>query len=222
MTGSAAPTHRCSNPCALCDDPHGSVFLPAPTGPCGISLSADDRHAVRCVTERSEAMKDKGRTSEREYQDRQRDHAFRAGGLEPRQGRTGDPRTSGAQPVPIGKTVSQGKARNTGMGVSDFPAWWAQLQALANPIRRELHLFMLLSGLRRTDVLTARWVNFDDRPAVAPLAVAKRRRRARVRTTALDCDDGLPGARQGSRANLLSRTKARFGFSRRPAAMSQR
>jgi hypothetical protein len=62
-----APT---SNPCALCDDPHGSVFLPAPTGPCGISLSADNRHAVRCVTERSEAMKDKDRTSEREHQDR--------------------------------------------------------------------------------------------------------------------------------------------------------
>jgi len=55
---------------ALCDDPHGSVFLPAPTGPCGISLSADDRHAVRCVTKRSEAMKDKDRTSERQYQDR--------------------------------------------------------------------------------------------------------------------------------------------------------
>ena len=64
------PTHRSSNPSALCDDPHGSVFLPAPTGPCDISLSVDDRHAVRCVTERSEAMKDKDRTSERQYQDR--------------------------------------------------------------------------------------------------------------------------------------------------------
>jgi integrase len=47
------------------------------------------------------------------------------------------------------------------MGVAELPAWWAELQALANPIRRELHLFMLLTGLRRTDVLTARWANFD-------------------------------------------------------------
>jgi integrase len=49
------------------------------------------------------------------------------------------------------------------MGAADLPAWWAQLQALSNPIRRELHLFMLLSGLRRNDVLTARWENFDDK-----------------------------------------------------------
>lgn len=64
-------------------------------------------------------------------------------------------------PFRSGKLFHKEKARNTGMGVSELPAWWAQLQALANPIRRELHLFMLLSGLRRTDVLTARWANLD-------------------------------------------------------------
>ena len=42
----------------------------SPNGTVRHSLSADDRHAARCVTERSEAMKDKDRTSEREYQDR--------------------------------------------------------------------------------------------------------------------------------------------------------
>lgn len=64
-------------------------------------------------------------------------------------------------PFRSGKLFHKEKPRNTGMGVAELPAWWAQLQALANPIRRELHLFMLLSGLRRTDVLTARWINYD-------------------------------------------------------------
>ncbi|MCA6115466.1 integrase family protein [Bradyrhizobium sp. WSM 1738] len=64
-------------------------------------------------------------------------------------------------PFRSGKLFHKEKARSTGMGVAELPAWWEQLEALANPIRRELHLFMLLSGLRRTDVLTARWANFD-------------------------------------------------------------
>jgi integrase len=63
-------------------------------------------------------------------------------------------------PFRSGKLFHKEKSRNTGMGIAELPAWWAQLQALANPIRRELHLFMLLTGLRRTDVLTARWANF--------------------------------------------------------------
>jgi hypothetical protein len=56
--------------CALCDDPHGSEFSPAPTGPCSTSLSADDGHESRCATEWSEAMKDNDWISEREYQHR--------------------------------------------------------------------------------------------------------------------------------------------------------
>src|SRR5258705_3170623 len=54
----------------LCNDPHGSVFSSTPTGSCGISLSADDRHEARCAPERSEAMKDNDRICEREHQDR--------------------------------------------------------------------------------------------------------------------------------------------------------
>ena len=70
-------------------------------------------------------------------------------------------------PFRSGKLFHKEKARNTGMGVGELPAWWAQLQALANPIRRELHLFMLLTGLRRSDVLTARWENLDEsRPSL--------------------------------------------------------
>jgi hypothetical protein len=38
--------------------------------------------------------------------------------------------------------------RDTGMGTSDLKGWFAELAALDNPIRREFHLFTLLSGCR--------------------------------------------------------------------------
>jgi site-specific recombinase XerD len=40
--------------------------------------------------------------------------------------------------------------RDTGMGASDLTRWFTDLAALDNPIRREFHLFMLLSGSRPT------------------------------------------------------------------------
>ena len=64
-------------------------------------------------------------------------------------------------PFRSGKLYHKERARETGMGAQDLAAWWKQVQALPNPIRREMHLFMLLSGLRRADVLTARWDHLD-------------------------------------------------------------
>jgi integrase len=40
------------------------------------------------------------------------------------------------------------KRRDTGMGVSDLKGWFSELAALDNPVRREFHLFTLLSGSR--------------------------------------------------------------------------
>jgi len=51
--------------------------------------------------------------------------------------------------------------RNTALGTDDLPKWYCELQQLSNPIRREMHLFTLLSGLRRNDVRTLRWENLD-------------------------------------------------------------
>lgn len=65
-------------------------------------------------------------------------------------------------PFRSGKLYHKERARESGMGAKDLPAWWAQLHQLGNPIRREMHLFMLLSGLRRQDVLTARWDNLHE------------------------------------------------------------
>ncbi|WP_213287307.1 integrase arm-type DNA-binding domain-containing protein [Bradyrhizobium sp. sGM-13] len=42
------------------------------------------------------------------------------------------------------------KRRDTGMGAGDLKGWFLQLAALENPIRREFHLLMLLSGSRPT------------------------------------------------------------------------
>ena len=40
------------------------------------------------------------------------------------------------------------RRRDSGMGVADLAGWWVELQALENPVRREFHLFLLLSGSR--------------------------------------------------------------------------
>jgi hypothetical protein len=40
------------------------------------------------------------------------------------------------------------KRRDTGMGVGDLKSWLSELAALDNPVRREFHLFTLLSGSR--------------------------------------------------------------------------
>ena len=40
------------------------------------------------------------------------------------------------------------KRRDTGMGISDLKGWFLELVGLDNPVRREFHLFTLLSGSR--------------------------------------------------------------------------
>lgn len=53
--------------------------------------------------------------------------------------------------------------RDTGMGPEELPAWWSQLQALGNPIRREFHLMTLLTGSRPEALRTAKWEHLDVR-----------------------------------------------------------
>jgi integrase len=42
------------------------------------------------------------------------------------------------------------KRRDTGMGLGDLKEWFAELVVIGNPVRREFHLFTLLSGSRPT------------------------------------------------------------------------
>ncbi len=50
--------------------------------------------------------------------------------------------------------------RNWAMAKGDLPPWWARVKKLS-PLFRDLHLFLLLTGLRRTDACTARWEHWD-------------------------------------------------------------
>lgn len=45
--------------------------------------------------------------------------------------------------------------------IKDLAAWNQERLALPSPLRREMHLFALLSGLRKNDLLTAQWANLD-------------------------------------------------------------
>jgi integrase len=57
------------------------------------------------------------------------------------------------------------KRRNTALGLSELLPWIEELRALENPLRREFHLFLLLSGSRPDAVKRARieHVNFRAR-----------------------------------------------------------
>ena len=48
------------------------------------------------------------------------------------------------------------------MGLSDLQTWWSNILTLRNPIKRELSLFMLLTGLRSQDARTIRWEHLNE------------------------------------------------------------
>lgn len=58
------------------------------------------------------------------------------------------------------------KRKDTAMGVADLPAWFEQLAAIPNPIRREFQLLMLLSGSRPEALKNVRVEDLDLRQRV--------------------------------------------------------
>ena len=58
------------------------------------------------------------------------------------------------------------KRRNTALGLNELPAWVGQLRALDNPIRREFHWFLLLSGSRPDALKRARIEHVDFRSRI--------------------------------------------------------
>lgn len=53
------------------------------------------------------------------------------------------------------------KRRDSGMGPEDLPRWFDQVRALDNPLRRELHLLILLSGSRPDPIKKMRIEHID-------------------------------------------------------------
>ena len=58
------------------------------------------------------------------------------------------------------------KRRNTALGLNDLPPWVGQLRALDNPIRREFHWFLVLSGSRPDALKRARIEHIDFRSRI--------------------------------------------------------
>ncbi len=58
------------------------------------------------------------------------------------------------------------RRRNTALGTGDLQGWFVQLDGLENPVRREFHLFVLLSGSRPDAIKRARREHLDLRKRV--------------------------------------------------------
>ncbi|MDK3075547.1 integrase family protein [Sedimentitalea sp. JM2-8] len=67
-------------------------------------------------------------------------------------------------------TFNKERASNRVIMPDDLADWWARVQALPNPLRRDMHLLGLLSGLRPGTLVALRreWVRLDDRAVSIP------------------------------------------------------
>lgn len=68
----------------------------------------------------------------------------------------------------VGVTFNKTSRRREPIHWAEMPAWRDAVEAVPNPIRRDLQLFLLFTGLRSTDARTTRWedVNLEDEPKV--------------------------------------------------------
>jgi integrase len=70
----------------------------------------------------------------------------------------------------IGVTFNKVRRRREPIQWAELPTWFARVEAINNPIRRDLQLLLLFTGLRSTDAKTIRWehVNFEARTLHRP------------------------------------------------------
>ncbi|WP_417713994.1 tyrosine-type recombinase/integrase [Pseudophaeobacter arcticus] len=80
-----------------------------------------------------------------------------------------DPDSLPGNPV-AAVTFNKERASNRVIMPDDLPDWWARVQALPNPLRRDMHTLGLLSGLRPGTLVSLRreWVNLTDRAISIP------------------------------------------------------
>jgi hypothetical protein len=53
------------------------------------------------------------------------------------------------------------KRRRAPIAWANLPSWWATVESLKNPVRRDLQRLLLFTGLRSTDGKTIRWEHID-------------------------------------------------------------
>jgi integrase len=70
------------------------------------------------------------------------------------------------RPPTVGVTFNEVRRRREPIPWGDLPDWFERVQSIGNPVRRDLQLFILLTGLRATDAKTVRFehVNLGDEP----------------------------------------------------------
>lgn len=68
-------------------------------------------------------------------------------------------------------TFNKERASNKVIMPDDLPEWWKRVQALPNPLRRDMHTLGLLSGLRPGTLVSLRreWVNLAEKVISIPL-----------------------------------------------------
>jgi integrase len=88
-----------------------------------------------------------------------------------------DDKLPAASPLRRLKSSMDQKRRQTGLAASELAAWARELHAKGevNPIRRELHLFLALSGARPEPIKSARWSDIDLRRRVLKITKDKTR-----------------------------------------------
>lgn len=97
-----------------------------------------------------------------------------------------------------------------GMGLADIGAWHESVKTVRNPIRRELALFMLLTGLRETDAMTATRDHLDETNRTLFLPEPKGHKENRDRSFTLPLTDAAMGCI--FRARALQRTPSAILF----------
>jgi len=64
-------------------------------------------------------------------------------------------------PHPVLVVYNKQSRKQSPIAWPELPAWWAGVDALDNPIRRDLNLVVLFTGLRSEDARTIRWEHVD-------------------------------------------------------------
>ena len=82
---------------------------------------------------------------------------------------------------------------NTGMGLADIGPWWEKVKMVQNQTRRELALFMLLTGLRKRDALNASRKRLDETAKTLLLPKPKGHKDDRDRSFTLPLTDAAMG-----------------------------
>jgi integrase len=78
---------------------------------------------------------------------------------------------------PVASVTFYRERRREAALITDLPGWWTRVQALTNPLRREMHLLGLLSGLRPGNLAGIRreWIDLQGAVIRFPAEVMKAR-----------------------------------------------